>query len=149
MCGLNLFDPHPTCARRLNSSLGSIRNTYPTCFLTFNMNTLPFLCYQSSPTYPRCPRPVPVQLGFTLVAFPCLTLTYLSQTARQPSPSQSIILCCLRAVLQLGFTLVAFPCLTLTYLGQTAMILERPESSSAAYWESLPHPIKWPMVSFS
>ena len=50
--------------------------------------------------------------------------------------------------MQLGFTFVAFPCLTLTYLGQTAMILERPESSSAAYWESLPHPVKWPMVRY-
>ncbi|GAB4815865.1 hypothetical protein N2152v2_002911 [Parachlorella kessleri] len=47
---------------------------------------------------------------------------------------------------RLGFTFVAFPCLTLTYLGQAAMIIERPESSAAAYWESLPHPIKWPMV---
>lgn len=50
------------------------------------------------------------------------------------------------SALQLSFTCFAYPCLVLTYLGQTAVILEHPEAAAAAYWESLPHPVKWPMV---
>lgn len=48
---------------------------------------------------------------------------------------------------QLGFTFCVYPCLTLTYLGQAAMSLERPEAAASAYWESIPSPLTWPMVS--
>ena len=46
-----------------------------------------------------------------------------------------------------SFLVVVFPSLLATYLGQTAMILVRPETSSSAFWASLPSgAIYWIMV---
>eukprot|EP00887_Chlorella_sp_A99_P002108 scaffold21.g2108.t1 len=51
-----------------------------------------------------------------------------------------------RPAIRISFAAVVYPSLTFTYLGQTAMILQSPETVTAAYWNSLPHPVYWPMV---
>ncbi|KAL4425076.1 hypothetical protein ABPG77_010390 [Micractinium sp. CCAP 211/92] len=48
--------------------------------------------------------------------------------------------------IRVSFLTVVYPSLTLTYLGQTAMIVQNPATSSAAYWESVPSPVLWPVV---
>ncbi|KAL4425077.1 hypothetical protein ABPG77_010391 [Micractinium sp. CCAP 211/92] len=48
--------------------------------------------------------------------------------------------------IRLSFITVVYPSLVLTYLGQTAMIVQNPAAAAAAYWESVPSPVLWPVV---
>ncbi|KAI3432754.1 hypothetical protein D9Q98_004295 [Chlorella vulgaris] len=49
--------------------------------------------------------------------------------------------------IRLSFVGLVYPSLAFTYLGQTAMILARPDTSSAAYWQSVPNSLQWPVVA--
>lgn len=48
--------------------------------------------------------------------------------------------------IRISFLGVVYPSLIVTYLGQTAMIIQDPSTASAAYWESVPDAVVWPVV---